>query len=125
MKVKLSTTTPQQRREMQEWEKQVRKECLQESEKYTMDLIRNNFFPRIKNNVMNIIMCYFSENEGWGDKRLKRLFDGLSSMMDEYIDFYNFDNDDDALFVCKYKLKEKGLKTAEMQQPFNFKVDME
>lgn len=125
MKVKLSTTTPQQRREMQEWEKQVRKECLQEAEKYTMDLIRNNFFPRVKNNVLNIIMCYFSENEGWGDKRLKRLFDGLSSMMDEYIDFYNFDNDDDALFVCKYKLKEKGLKTAEMQQPFNFKVDME
>ena len=70
-------------------------------------------------------MCYFSENEGWGDKRLKRLFDGLSSMMDKYIDFYNFDNDDDALFVCKYKLKEKGLKTAEMQQPFNFEVDME
>lgn len=124
MKVKLSTTTPQQRREMQEWEKRVRKECLQEAEKYTMDLIRNNFFPRVKNNVMNIIMCYFSENEGWGDKRLKRLFDGLSSMMDEYIDFYSFDNDDDALFVCKYKLKEKGLKTAEMQQPFNFKVDM-
>lgn len=124
MKVKLSTITPQQRREMQEWEKQVRKDCLQEAEKYTMDLIRNNFFPRIKNNVMNIIMCYFSENEGWGDKRLKRLFDGLSSMMDEYIDFYSFDNDDDALFVCKYKLKEKGLKTAEMQQPFNFKVDM-
>jgi hypothetical protein len=125
MKVKLSTTTPQQRREMQEWEKRVRKECLQEAEKYTMDLIRNNFFPRVKNNVMNIIMCYFSENEGWGDKRLKRLFDGLSSMMDEYIDFYNFDNDDDALFVCKYKLKEKGLKTAEMQQPFDFEVDME
>ena len=124
MKVKLSTITPQQRREMQEWEKQVRKECLQEAEKYTMDLIRNNFFPRIKNNVMNIIMCYFSENEGWGDKRLKRLFDGLSSMMDEYIDFYSFDNDDDALFVCKYKLKEKGLKTAEMQQPFDFEVDM-
>ena len=124
MNVKLSTITPQQRREMQEWEKQVRKECLQEAEKYTMDLIRNNFFPRVKNNVMNIIMCYFSENEGWGDKRLKRLFDGLSSMMDEYIDFYSFDNDDDALFVCKYKLKEKGLKTAEMQQPFNFKVDM-
>ena len=124
MKVKLSTITPQQRREIQEWEKMVKKECLQEAEKYTMDLIRNNFFPRIKNNVMNIIMCYFSENEGWGDKRLKRLFDGLSSMMDEYIDFYSFDNDDDALFVCKYKLKEKGLKTAEMQQPFNFKVDM-
>lgn len=124
MKVKLSTTTPQQRREMQEWEKQVRKDCLQEAEKYTMDLIKNNFFPRVKNNVLNIIMCYFSENEGWGDKRLKRLFDGLSSMMDEYIDFYSFDNDDDALFVCKYKLKEKGLKTAEMQQPFNFKVDM-
>lgn len=124
MKVKLSTITPQQRREMQEWEKQVRKECLQEAEKYTMDLIRNNFFPRIKNNVMNIIMCYFSENEGWGDKRLKRLFDGLSSMMDEYIDFYNFDNDDGALFVCKYKLEEKGLKTAEMQQPFNFEADM-
>ena len=124
MKVKLSTTTLQQRREMQEWEKQVRKDCLQEAEKYTMDLIRNNFFPRIKNNVMNIIMCYFSENEGWGDKRLKRLFDGLSSMMDEYIDFYSFDNDDDALFVCKYKLKEKGLKTAEMQQPFDFEVDM-
>lgn len=125
MKVKLSTTTPQQKREMQEWEKQVRKDCLQEAKKYTMDLIRNNFFPRVKNNVMNIIMCYFSENEGWGNKRLKRLFDGLSSMMDEYINFYNFDNDDDALFVCKYKLKEKGLKTAEMQQPFNFKVDME
>lgn len=125
MNVKLSTTTPQQRREMQEWEKRVRKECLQEAEKYTMDLIRNNFFPRVKNNVMNIIMCYFSENEGWGDKRLKRLFDGLSSMMDKYIDFYNFDNDDDALFVCKYKLKEKGLKTAEMQQPFNFEVDIE
>ena len=124
MKVKLSTITPQQRREIQEWEKMVKKECLQEAEKYTMDLIRNNFFPRVKNNVMNIIMCYFSENEGWGDKRLKRLFDGLSSMMDEYIDFYSFDNDDDALFVCKYKLKEKGLKTAEMQQPFNFKVDM-
>ena len=124
MKVKLSTTTPQQRREMQEWEKQVRKDCLQEAEKYTMDLIRNNFFPRIKNNVMNIIMCYFSENEGWGDKRLKRLFDGLSSMMDEYIDFYNFDNDDDALFVCKYKLKEKGVDTAEIRQPFDFEVDM-
>ena len=124
MNVKLSTITPQQRREMQEWEKRVKKECLQESEKYTMDLIRNNFFPRVKNNVMNIIMCYFSENEGWGDKRLKRLFDGLSSMMDEYIDFYNFDNDDDALFVCKYKLKEKGLKTAEMRQPFDFEVDM-
>ena len=106
MKVKLSTTTPQQRREMQEWEKRVRKESLQEAEKYTMDLIKNNFFPRVKNNVLNIIMCYFSENEGWGDKRLKRLFDGLSSMMDEYIDFYSFDNDDDALFVCKYKLKE-------------------
>ena len=44
MKVKLSTITPQQRREMQEWEKQVRKECLQEAEKYTMDLIKNNFF---------------------------------------------------------------------------------
>ena len=124
MKVKLSTITPQQRREIQEWEKMVKKECLQEAEKYTMDLIRNNFFPRVKNNVMNIIMCYFSENEGWGDKRLKRLFDGLSSMMDEYIDFYSFDNDDDALFVCKYKLKEKGLKTAEMQQPFDFEVDM-
>lgn len=124
MNVKLSTITPQQRREMQEWEKRVKKECLQESEKYTMDLIKNNFFPRVKNNVLNILMCYFSENEGWGDKRLKRLFDGLSSMMDEYIDSYNFKNDDDALFVCKYKLKEKGLKTAEMQQPFDFEVDM-
>lgn len=124
MNVKLSTITPQQRREMQEWEKRVKKECLQESKKYTMDLIRNDFFPKVKNNVINIIMCYFSENEGWGDKRLKRLFDGLSSMMDEYIDFYNFDNDEDALFVCKYKLKEKGLKTAEMRQPFDFEVDM-
>lgn len=74
--------------------------------------------------MLNIIMCYFSENEERGDKRLKRLFDGLSSMMDEYIDFYNFDNDDDALFVCKYKLKEKGVSTAEMRQPFDFEVDM-
>lgn len=124
MNVKLSTITPQQRQEMQEWEKRVRKECLQEAEQYTMDLIRNNFFPRVKNNVINIIMCYFSENEGWGDKRLKRLFDGLSSMMDEYIDFYNFDSDDDVLFVCKYKLKEKGVDTAEIRQPFDFEVDM-
>ena len=116
--------TPQQKREIQQWEEKVKKESLKQAEEYTLNLVKNNFFPKVKQNVLNIIMCYFSENEGWGEKRLKRLFDGLSLMMDEYIKFYNFDNDDDALFVCKYKLKEKGLKTAEMRQPFNFEVNM-
>lgn len=124
MKVKISTMTPQQKREIQQWEEKVKKESLKQAEEYTLNLVKNNFFPKVKQNVLNIIMCYFSENEGWGEKRLKRLFDGLSLMMDEYIKFYNFDNDDDALFVCKYKLKEKGLKTAEMRQPFNFEVNM-
>lgn len=110
---------------MQEWENRVKKESLKEAEKFAMDLIKNDFFPRVKTNVLNIIMCYFSEKEGWGDKRLKRLFNGLSEMMNEYIDFYAFNTDDDALFVCKYKLKEKGLNTAEMMQPFNFEVKME
>lgn len=61
--------------------------------------------------------------KGFDSKRgIESLHRDLVEMMNENLVDYNFDSDDDAIFVCQYWLKQLGVNLDELPMPINFEL---
>lgn len=61
--------------------------------------------------------------KGFDSKRgIESLHRDLVEMMNENITDYNFESDDDAVFVCQYWLKQLGVNLDELPMPINFEL---
>ena len=59
--------------------------------------------------LMAMILWQLHEQEGWGEKRLKRFFMGFTPTLDALLDRYDMETDDEKFWLCTYKLKELGI----------------
>lgn len=96
-----------------------RKEIAEEAQKQI-----NAIMPWVVENVEAIILWQLHEQCGYGVQRLKRFFDETAPMMNGILEYYNYKNDEDAIWVCKHKLKEIGIDLDEMCSPFRANVEV-
>jgi hypothetical protein len=61
-----------------------------------------------KKEMAAMLLWVLHETEGYGPKRLKRVFDKFDKSIDELIAHYELDNTD-SVWLCTYKLKEYGI----------------
>lgn len=61
-----------------------------------------------KKEMAAMILWVLHETEGYGPKRLRRVFDKFDKSIDELIAHYELDNTD-SVWLCTYKLKEYGI----------------
>ena len=85
--------------------------CLNSSEKKALDMeIRNQFAEYSKKYELEIeamVLLALRKEFGFGEKRLKQAHKALSKGIDDLVDRYQM-NDEDAAWLCTYKLKEEG-----------------
>lgn len=84
----------------------------------------NRLMPLVVQNVEAIILWQLHEQYGFGVKRLKRFFESTAPMITGMLEEYNFKTDEDAIWVCKYKLREIGIDLDALDGPFKASVEI-
>lgn len=66
-----------------------------------------------ESDVDAILMWFLHEEYGWGPKRLNDFIERFNARLKELVSWYDLD-DDDQLWLIKYKLKEMGVEFEKM-----------
>lgn len=106
MKVRLDTTTRKQKEQALEW-------------------VKRSVLPVVVKNVEAILLLQLHDELGFGKKRLQRFFDGTAPRIMQILDYYNWDKDQDAIWLCEKRLKEEiGIDVNEINFPFSGELDL-
>lgn len=84
-----------------------------------------SLMPKVVRNVEAIILWQLHEQFGFGKKRLLEFYNATSGMIDGMLDYYCYDTDEDAIWLCERKLRETvGIDLSDLKSPFtaNIKV---
>lgn len=94
--------SPSQERAMM---KEIKRQCAAYWEKHELEL-------------MAMILWYLHVNPKtkWGKKNLKEFFMGFTPMLEELLNRYDMETDDEKFWLCTYKLKEIGIDLEEWQK---------
>ena len=85
--------------------------------------VREEVLPMIAVNVEAIILWQLHASHGKGKKWLENFLNETTPLINGMLDYYEFDTDADALWICKHKLKtEVGIDLDKIET--NFKVTM-
>ena len=95
------------------WKKELKRVKLYSPEQKVRDYVREEAFrwvnedilPLITVNVEAIILWQLHERYGFGKKRLLQFFDETTPLINGILDKYDYEKDDDAIWICKHKLK--------------------
>lgn len=110
MKVRIETATRRQK---------------ENAKDYAMKWLKEVAMPIVTRNVEAIILYQMHEQFGFGKKRLQQFFDNTAPMIKDMLNEYNWDKDEDAIWLCEYKLKkEVGIDLAELRSPFRSDVEV-
>lgn len=81
--------------------------------------------PQVVENVQAIILYQLHEQYGFGKKRLLEFFNHTTPMMQELLDWASWSTDEEAIFLCKYKLKEEtGIDMNDLISPLKTQVEV-
>lgn len=106
MKVRLDTTTRKQKEQALGW-------------------VKRSVLPVVVRNVEAIILLQLHDELGFGKKRLQRFFDGTAPLIMQILDEYNWDKDEDAIWLCEKRLKEEtGIDVNEIKFPFSGELNL-
>ena len=79
--------------------------------------------PKVVCNVEAIILWQLHEQFGFGKKRLLQFYNATSGMIDGMLDYYCYDTDEDAIWICERKLREQiGIDLANLKSPFSVNI---
>lgn len=88
-----------------------------------LDWVKNEVLPLVTVNVEAIILWQLHEQYGFGKKRLLQFLDETTPLINGILDRYAYEKDDDAIWVCKHKLKtELGIDLEDYEA--TFKADL-
>ena len=80
--------------------------------------------PLVVHNLEALMLYQLHEQFGFGAKRLRAFFDRTAPMVAEMLEWANWDSDEDAIWLCKHRLKEEvGIDLDEMTLPFKTEVE--
>lgn len=89
------------------------------TEDYCKKWIKDEAMPLVTQNVEAIILWQLHEIFGFGKKRLMNFLDQTAPMIRGMLDEYCWDKDEDAIWLCKYKLRtELGIDLDKICSPF-------
>lgn len=79
--------------------------------------------PEIVKNVESIILWQLHVQYGFGHDRIMKFYNNTSELMNDMLTYYCYDSDDDAIWLCKHKLKENlGIDIDELTDTFTYKI---
>jgi hypothetical protein len=85
--------------------------------------VKEDILPMITANVEAIILWQLHANHNKGKKWLLNFLEETTPMINGILDYYDYDTDDDAIWICKHKLKtELGIDVDEAVT--NFKATL-
>ena len=95
-----------------EQQQHIRNEALQ--------WVKEDLLPMIAVNVEAIILWQLHEKHGKGKKWLLNFLDETTPLINGMLDYYDYEKDDEAIWICKHKLKtELGIDLDRANTPFN------
>ncbi len=107
MKVRIERTTKKQK---------------DEALSYAMNWLKGTAMPKVTRNVEAIILWQLHEQFGFGKKRLLKFLDNTMPMLTHMLDYYDYQTDEDAIWICEHKLKTVlGIDLNEINSPFEAK----
>lgn len=110
MKVRINMATKQQQRD---------------AVAYGMKWLKDTALPKVTRNVEAIILWQLHEKYGFGKKRLLQFLEDTGPMISGMLDYYDFNTDSDAIWLCEHKLKTKlGIDLAHIEGPFSATVKL-
>ena len=106
---RVSLLTPEQQRHVQD---------------NALQWVKEDILPMITANVEAIILWQLHVEHGKGKKWLLNFLEETTPMINGMLDYYDYDTDDDAIWICKHKLKtELGIDVDEAVN--NFKATLQ
>ena len=82
--------------------------------------------PLVIQNLEALILYQLHEQFGFGKQRLLTFFNHTTPMIKEMLEWANWDTDEEAIWLCKYKLKEEvGIDLDELTMPFKTDVEVQ
>ena len=92
---------------------------------YAMKWLREEAMPKVTRNVEAIILWQLHEQCGFGKKRIQQFLDKTAPMIKGMLEDYNWNKDEDAIWLCEYKLKnELGIDLAQIDSPFSGDIEV-
>lgn len=87
--------------------------------------VNEDILPLLTVNVEAIILWQLHEKHGFGKKRLLQFLEETTPLINGILDRYDYKKDDDAIWVCKHKLKtELGIDLEDRVSSFNATVKL-
>lgn len=81
--------------------------------------MREEVLPQMTENFMAVILWQLHERHGHSKKWLENFIAETTPMLNDLLDYYEYDTDADALWICKYKLRtELGIDLSQKEVPF-------
>lgn len=91
---------------------------------YAMKWLKEEAMPKVTRNVEAIILWQLHEQYGFGKKRLSQFLAETAPMINGMLDEYNWNADEDAIWLCEHKLKtELGIDLSKIDNPFTSKLE--
>lgn len=81
--------------------------------------VKEDLLPMIAVNVEAIILWQLHENHGKGKKWLLNFLEETSPLINGMLDYYDYEKDADAIWICKHKLKTEVGIDLDKATPFN------
>lgn len=115
------------------WKNDLKRVKLYSPEQQFRDYVRDEAFrwvnedilPLLTTNVEAIILWQLHEKHGFGKKRLLQFLDETTPLINGILDRYDYKKDDDAIWVCKHKLKtELGIDLDEVTSPVSATIKL-
>jgi hypothetical protein len=110
------------------WKKELKRVNLYSPEQKVRDYVRDEAFRWVKEeilplltvNVEAIILWQLHEKHNKGKKWLLNFLNDTTPLINGILDRYDYETDNDAIWVCKHKLKtEVGIDLDALEAPFN------
>lgn len=111
-----------------DWKKEFKGAKLYSPQQQFRDYVRDEAFrwvnedilPLITVNVEAIILWQLHERYGFGKKRLLQFLEETTPLINGILDKYDYEKDDDAIWICKHKLKtELGIDLEDRESSLN------
>lgn len=92
---------------------------------YAMKWLREEAMPKVIRNVEAIILWQLHEQYGFGKKRIQQFLAETAPMITGMLDEYSWNSDEDAIWLCEYKLKtELGIDLSKLESPFSSEIEL-
>lgn len=91
-----------------------------------MKWLRDDALPDMTENVLSVVLWHMHQKHNKGKRWILNFLKDIEPTLKELLDYYEYQTESDALWICKYKLKtDLGIDLSKENLPFKSTLKVE